>query len=174
MHRAVLSAVAFAAALALCGCGADDPEAPPPAASEAQPPVVTAPTVEAPSAIAPLPPPEALTDVLARVADANVPGADKLDLIENATPADGAAMDKFAAALRDSGYAPATFEAKDLTWADGATGVVQAIVTIKSADPQAGDFTFPMQFRFADNHWQLTRATTDALLQTGPAPTPTR
>lgn len=67
------------------------------------------PAAQPPSTIAPLPPPNALTDVLARMADANIPGADKLDLVENATPADGAAMDKFATALRDGGYAPATF-----------------------------------------------------------------
>lgn len=181
MHRtirfAVLSAVAFAAALGLSGCGEDEPAARPPASTEVQPPPVTSPTVaqtDPGATVAPLPPPEALTDVLARIADANIPGADKLDLIENAAPADGAAMDKFAAALRDGGYAPATFEAKDLTWSDGAKGVVRAIVTIASPDPQAGDFTFPMEFRFADNHWQLTRGTTDALLHIGPDPTPTR
>lgn len=173
---AVLSAVAFAAALGLCGCGADEPQGQPPAATETPPPVTTPPPPQAPdqaTPVAPLPPPEALTDVLSRIADANIPGAQKLDLIEDATPADGESMDKFAIALRDGGYAPATFEARDLTWADGAKGVVQATVTVKTANPQAGEFTFPMQFRFADNHWQLTRSTTDALLQLGPVPTPT-
>ncbi|KUI37859.1 hypothetical protein AU197_08935 [Mycobacterium sp. IS-1590] len=172
---AVLSAVAFAAALGLCGCGADEPQTPPPAATE-PPPVATSPTVPAPdpgSTSAPLPPPEALTDVLARIADANVPGAEKLYLIEDATAADGESMDKFATALRDGGYAPATFEARDLTWSDGANGVVQATITVRTANPAAGEFTFPMQFRLADNQWQLTRSTTDALLQFGPAPTPT-
>ncbi|OBF94772.1 hypothetical protein A5790_08770 [Mycobacterium sp. 852002-51152_SCH6134967] len=171
---AVLSAVALAAALGLCGCGADEPATESPAAT--QPPAATSPTVQPPdpgATSAPLPPPEALTDVLARIADANVPGAEKLHLIEDATAADGESMDKFAVALRDGGYAPATFEAKDLTWSDGADGVVQAIVTVRTANPTAGEFTFPMQFRFADNHWQLTRSTTDALLQLGPAPTPT-
>lgn len=172
---AVLSAVAFAAALGLCGCGADDPEPAPPAVTETQPPATSAPTVAAEPAtpVAPLPAPDALTDVLARIADANIPGAEKLDLIENATPADAESMDKFAAALRDGGYAPATFEAKDLQWADGGNGVVQATVTVKSADAQRGEFTFPMEFRFADDHWQLTRATTDALLFLGPDATPT-
>lgn len=171
---AVLSAVAFAAALGLCGCGTDEH----PAANEPPPPppATTSPTLQPPdpaSTLAPLPPPEALTDVLARIADANIPGPEKLDLIENATPADGESMDKFATALRDGGYAPATFEARDLTWADGAKGVVQAIVTVTTANPQAGEFTFPMQFRFADDHWQLTRSTTDQLLQLGPVATPT-
>ncbi|KUH99931.1 hypothetical protein [Mycobacterium sp. IS-3022] len=178
MHRttraAVLSAVAIATALGLCACGADEPPTEPapvgPPTTEASP----AATAQPPSTIAPLPPPNALTDVLARLADANIPGPDKLDLVENATPADAAAMDKFATALRDGGYAPATFEAKDLSWADGAD-VVLATITVKATDPQAGDFTFPMEFRFADNHWQLTRATADALLHLGenPAPTPT-
>nr|WP_090338734.1 hypothetical protein [Mycolicibacterium malmesburyense]CRL66716.1 LppK protein [Mycolicibacterium malmesburyense] len=179
MHRtnrfAVLSAVALAAALGLCGCGADEPTAQPPAATEAPPPATTTPPAPPPdpSTLAPLPPPEALADVLARIADPNIPGAEKLDLIEDGTPADAESMDKFATALRDGGYAPATFEARDLSWADGAKGVVQAVVTARTPNPQAGEFTFPMLFRFTDNHWQLTRSTTDALLQLGPAPTPT-
>lgn len=165
-----------ATALWLCACVADEPRAQP---APVAPPVTeasTAPAAQPPLAIAPLPPPTALTDVLARLADANFPGADKLGLVENATPADGAAMDKLAAALRDGGYAPAMFEAKDLAWADGAKGVVLATVTVKAADPQAGNFTYPMEFRFADDHWQLTRATSDALLHLGenPAPTPRR
>ncbi|KUI23516.1 hypothetical protein AU193_00465 [Mycobacterium sp. GA-1285] len=170
-----MSAVAFAAALGLCGCGADEPQPQPPAAAESSPPsAAPPPTVPDPgSTVAPLPPPEALTDVLARIADPNIPPADKLQLIEDATAADGESMDKFAIALRDGGYAPVTFEARDLTWADGANGVVQAIVTVRSANPAAGEFTFPMEFRFADNRWQLTRSTTDALLQLGPVPTPT-
>ncbi|GAT09244.1 hypothetical protein H7I77_17430 [Mycolicibacterium novocastrense] len=172
---AVLSAVALAAALGLCGCGADEPQTPPPPAATEPPPIATSPpTVPDPgSTSAPLPPPEALTDVLARIADANIPGAEKLHLIEDATAADGESMDKFAVALRDGGYAPATFEARDLTWSDGANGVVQATVTVRTANPEAGEFTFPMEFRLAGNQWQLTRSTTDALLQLGPAPTPT-
>ncbi|MEO3759175.1 hypothetical protein ABGB19_12915 [Mycobacterium sp. B14F4] len=124
---------------------------------------------------APLPPPNALTDVMARLADPDIPGAEKLDTIEMATPADAAAMDKFGQALRDGGLTPTTFEATDLTWAEGRQGNVLALVTIKTANPDAGDFTFPMEFHFADNHWQLTRKTADALLQLGdvPAPTPT-
>ena len=57
------------------------------------------------------------------------------------------------------------------------------MVTLKTANPQAGDFTFPMEFSLADNAWQLTRRTADVLLQLGrgatrhrapPTPTPTR
>ncbi|SEH76098.1 hypothetical protein SAMN04489835_3770 [Mycolicibacterium rutilum] len=174
-RAAVLSAVAIAAALGLCACG-DDPAAAPPAAPATPAPITKPPTVEPsePSAaVAPLPPPSALTDVLARLADGAIPGGDKLDVIENATPADGASMDRFTTALRDGGYAPVTFEANDLTWADGQKGVVLAVVTIRTANPQAGDFTFPMEFRFADDHWQLSRRTADSLLQMGePTPTP--
>ncbi|MCV7281006.1 hypothetical protein H7J88_15290 [Mycolicibacterium flavescens] len=170
----VLSAVAIAAALGLSACG-DDP-APAPAAPATPAPITRPPTVTAaePSVpVAPLPPPNALTDVLARMADGAVPGADKLDVIEDATPADGDSMDKFTTALRDGGYAPVTFEATDLTWADGQKGVVLAVVTIRTANPQAGDFTFPMEFRLADDHWQLSRRTADSLLQIGEAsPTP--
>lgn len=167
---AVLGAVVIATALGLTGCGADEPPANPPSSSlraAAEPPTAEPPT------IAPLPPPNALTDVMARLADANVPGAEKLGLVENATPADVAAMDKFATALRDGGYAPLTFEARDLRWADGEKGVVLATVNVKTANPASGDFTFPMEFRFADDHWQLTRDTSDALLQIGANPTPT-
>src|ERR1700761_6473192 len=52
----------------------------------------------------PLPPPQALTDVLGRLADPNVPGANKLNLVEGATPDSAATIDKFANALRDNGY----------------------------------------------------------------------
>jgi hypothetical protein len=177
VHRttraAVLGAVAFAAALGLGGCGEEPPR--PPSSIETLPPITKPPTVaesQVSATMAPLPPPNALTDVLARVSDANIPGAEKLDAIESATPADGAAMDKFGQALRDGGYAPATFEAKDLRWTDGKQVNVLAVVTIKTANPAAGDFTFPMEFRFADNHWQLTRRTADALLHLGQEPVP--
>ena len=135
------------------------------------PPTVPPPPEAAPTA--PLPPPNALSDVVARIADPEIPGAEKLDSIEMATPADAAAMDKFGRALRDAGLTPTTFEAKDLNWADGRQGNVLAMVTIRTANPDAGDFTFPMEFHFADNRWQLTRDTADSLLQIGDVPVPT-
>jgi hypothetical protein len=128
---------------------------------------------QASASMAPLPPPTALTDVTVRLTDAHIPGAEKLDVIEMGTPDDAAAMDKFGQALRDGGYTPMTFEAADLRWAEGTKGNVLALVTIRTANAEAGDFRFPMEFRFADNHWQLTRATADALLQLGEAPPPT-
>ncbi|ULE35828.1 hypothetical protein K3G64_18955 [Mycobacterium sp. IDR2000157661] len=173
----------MAAALGLVGCGDDESAQTPPVATPApitRPPTVTAPPDSAPTA--PLPPPAALTDVMARIADPNIPGVEKLDAIEMATPDDAVAMDKFGQALRDGGLTPTTFEAKDLTWADdsqggqqGAQPAVLAMITIRTADADAGEFTFPMEFHFADGRWKLTRDTADALLQLGdvPAPTPT-
>lgn len=178
MHRTiratVLGAVAIAAALGLGACG--DNAAPPAPSSAAPAPITKPPTVAQPPTaptMAPLPPPSALTDVLARITDASIPGDQKLDAIEAATPADAAAMDKLGQALRDGGYQPAIFEAKDLRWSEDQTGNVLAVVTIKTANEQAGDFTFPMEFRFANNHWQLARRTADAMLQLGQAPPPT-
>jgi hypothetical protein len=185
VHRttraAVLGAVAIAAALGLSGCSGQE-EANPEASMQTLPPITKPPTIPPEvqgATIAPLPPPQALIDVMARVADPNVPGADKIDLVEFATPDDAAAMDKFGKALADGGYQPLTFEATDLRWAQGAPGKVLAVVTIKTANPQAGDFKFPMEFNSVDDKWQLTRRTADALLHLGevasqpPSPTPT-
>lgn len=169
----VLGAVAIAAAFGLSGCG-DDEQARVPPPVETLAPITKPPTVAAPpESTAPLPPPSALTDVMARIADPDIPGADKLDTIEMATPADAAAMDKFGQALRDGGLTPTTFEATDLTWAESEQGNVLALVTITTPNPEAGEFRFPMEFHFADNHWQLTRETADALLQLGDVPSPT-
>jgi hypothetical protein len=147
------------------------------------PPITKPPTIppEVQGAmVAPLPPPQALTDVMARVGDPNVPGAEKVDLVEFGTPEDAAAMDKFTKALADGGFQPVIFEATDLRWADGAPGKVLALVTIKSAGAQAKDFQFPMEFNSVDDKWQLARRTADALLHLGevapkpasPTPTP--
>ncbi|HEX2283388.1 MAG TPA: hypothetical protein VHI10_00965 [Mycobacterium sp.] len=125
---------------------------------------------------APLPAPTALTDVLHRLADPNVAGAHKVDLIEFATPDDAAALDRFTKAVHDGGFAPLAFEARDLTWAQSDPGNVDATVVVTSANRQAGgDFTFPMEFTPAHGSWQLTRRTADLLLELGqqPAPTPT-
>ena len=146
------------------------------------PPITKPPTIPPEAqveAAPPLPPPAALIDVMARIADPNVPGAAKVDLVEFATPDDAAAMDKFGKALADGGYQPLTFEATDLRWSEGTTGKVLALVIIKTANPQAADFKFPMEFNAVDGKWQLTRRTADALLHLGeaaatpPSPTPT-
>ncbi|BBX02661.1 hypothetical protein [Mycolicibacterium moriokaense] len=137
--------------------------------AEAPPPVVPAPAPVAP--VAPLPPPTALSDVLNRIADSAVPGAEKTALIEDAAPTDAAAMDKFGVALRQAGYDPVSFEARDLRWVQGSTDRVSALVTLKTENPQAGDFTYPMEFTLADGSWQLARRTADELLgENSPAP----
>lgn len=178
----VLGAVAIAAALGVSGCSGQDEENNPEASMQTLPPITKPPTIapeDQGATIAPLPPPQALTDVMARIADQNVPGADKVDLVESGTPEDAAGMDKFSKALADGGYQPVTFEATDLRWAQGTPGKVLALVTIKTAGTQAKDFQFPMEFNFVDNKWQLTRRTADALLHLGevapapPSPTPT-
>jgi hypothetical protein len=175
IRATVLSAVAIAAALGLGGCGGDHAPGPP-AAVETPPPITkppTAPTSPLPSAN-PLPPPTALTDVMARLADANIPGTEKVGLVEYATADDAPALDRFGRALRDGGFTPATFEATDLTWSQAHQGNVVANVTIKTAGPQAGgNFTFPMEFSPTHGSWQLTRQTADMLLQLGQEPTAT-
>jgi hypothetical protein len=115
--------------------------------------------------VAPLPPPTALADVMNRIADSNVPGADKTALIESAAPGDAAAMDKFGQALTQNGYTPLTFDARDLRWVQGTSDTVSAVISLKSANPQAGDFSYPMDFILTDNTWQLARASADELLQ---------
>lgn len=176
-RAAVLGAAATAAALGLGACGAEEP--PPPAASETLPPITAPPAVPpsepAPQAV-PLPPDTALTDVIYRLADAAVPGAEKLNLVQHATPADAAALDKFARALADGGFVPLTVEAQDMNWSQDGAGDIVARIVIKPADPQAGDFTFPMEFSPAPDNWQLTRQTADVLLYADkePSPTPTR
>ncbi|HJT95433.1 MAG TPA: hypothetical protein VJ777_26430 [Mycobacterium sp.] len=179
MHRTiratVLSAVAIAAALGLSGCGGDDNSGQP-AAVESPPPITKPPAapVSPPPAIDPLPPPTALTDVMARLADVNVPGADKVALVEYATADDAAALDRFGRALRDGGFTPLTFEATDLTWSQAHPGNVVANIIIKTANRQAGgDFTFPMEFSPTHGSWQVTRQTADMLLQLGQEPTAT-
>jgi hypothetical protein len=170
IRAAVLSAVAIAAALGLSGCSGDNKTSQP-APVETPPPITE--NTAAPAAD-PLPPPTALTDVLARLADPNIPGPDKVGLVEYATADDAAALDRFGRALRDGGYMPVTFEATDLDWSQSHHGNVVANVTVKSANPPAGgDFRFPMEFSPTHGSWQLTRQTADMLLQLGQEPTAT-
>src|SRR4029077_15117722 len=110
MHRhlsVVLSAATAVAAFWLSGCSHREPKVPPSSPSAtvtaASSPIITAPPT------APLPSPEALTEVLNRLADPNVPGITKVSLVEGATPESAATLDKFTNALRDNGYLPMTF-----------------------------------------------------------------
>ncbi|CDO33469.1 LppK protein [Mycolicibacterium vulneris] len=176
---AVLSAATIVAALGLCGCSSPDH----PASSSH--PKTSALTTTAPAAppAAPLPAPEALTGVLDRLADVNVPGADKVVLVEQGTADDAAALDKFGKALADNGFTPLTFEATDLAWSQTEPANVVATVKVTSGgDGSARDFSFPMEFTPHGDGWQLTRHTADLLLVMGPfsetsappAPTPPR
>lgn len=166
---AVLSATTIVVALGLSGC-AEEPIPPAPSTSTSAP---VAGTQAAPQA--PLPTPEALTDVLARLADPAVPGDQKVALVQYATAEDGAALDRFARATVDGGLAPLTFQATDLGWSPTDYGDVVATVTVNSANPTPENppFTFPMQFTFSEGAWQLSRATADQLLELGPLPTGT-
>jgi hypothetical protein len=172
----ILSAVAIAAALGLGGCGGDDNKDHP-AAVETSAPITNPPTAvpqQPPPATAPLPPPTALTDVMARLADPDLPGAEKVGLVEYATADDAAALDRFGRALRDGGFMPLSFEATELTWSQAHQGNVVATIVVKTANRQAGgDFTFPMEFSPTDGSWQLTRQTADMLLQLSQGPTAT-
>src|SRR5258708_16615619 len=99
-HLLVTSSAAIAvAAFGLVGCSHSASNSSPseelaePSASTA---VASVPT-------APLPAPEALTDVVARLSDPAVPGSDKVNLVEAATPETAGNLDKFGNALRDGG-----------------------------------------------------------------------
>lgn len=126
-----------------------------------------------------MPPPDALTDVLYRLADPGVPGSQKLNLIEGATPDSAGALDKFANALLDGGYAPMTFTARDIAWSDRHPADVVATVDVTTPNPGMSGFTFPMEFKPHQGGWQLSQQTAEMLLAFGnsqettvPAPTP--
>lgn len=156
------------AALGASGCSRD----------MAQPPVsethASAPAAPTPSDPGPLPPPQALSDVIARLADPAVPGGDKLALVENTTPPDAAALDSFATALRDNGFVPVAVRADDIV--PSGPGAVVALITVTGPDSDSardGEFAFPMEFKRVGNGWQLSRQTADMLLAFGNARTAT-
>lgn len=174
----VLSAATIVAALALSGCSNHDDSKPAPSPVSPQSSAL---------AIAPsdpgaaLPAPEALADVLYRLADPAVNGSDKLALIESTTPDDAATIDRFAAALRDGGFTPLTVTASDIRWLDRQPSDALATVNVTTSNPaNPGVFTFPMEFSPHDGGWQLSRETADMLLAfgnaraeaNGPSPSP--
>jgi hypothetical protein len=171
MHRPLslaLSAVTTLAAVGLAACSSPHPKAgssavsslPPASSSQVAAPVTT-----------PLPPPEALTDVLTRLADPNVPGTSKVNLVEGATPDSAATLDKFTGALRDNGYLPMTFNANDIAWSDKNPSNVKANVAVHTAQANNANFTFPMEFSPFQGGWQLARHTAEMLLALGKSPT---
>ncbi|MCX2930388.1 hypothetical protein ORI20_08880 [Mycobacterium sp. CVI_P3] len=163
---AVLSAATIVAALSLSGCS-----------PQPEPNATQSPFEQSSTALAPPPPtatalptPEALTDVLYRLADPAVKGADKLQLVEAATPDDAAAIDKFGAALRDGGFTPLTFTATEIRWSDRRPNDALASVNVSTSNPaNPGAFTFPMEFRQDKGAWQLSRETANMLLAFGNA-----
>jgi hypothetical protein len=170
-----LSAATIVAAVGLSGCSGGDAKV---ASSEAGSAALATPTpVGAPPA-APLPAPEAIVDVLARLSDPAVPGSNKVNLVEGATPESAASLDKYTNALRDGGYLPMTFAAKDLAWSDKNPSNVTATVTVNTAAADHRVFTFPMEFTPHEGGWQLSRKTADMLLALNnstpsPSPSPT-
>jgi hypothetical protein len=176
MHRhpanlvGALSAVIGAAVFVLAGCSSHESK---PSSSDAQSEAPGPGATSSPPAVppaAPLPPPEALTDVLGRLADPNVPGTGKLNLVEGATPESAATLDKFTNALRDNGYQPVTFVADNIAWSDKNPADVVASITVKSARANNGVFTFPMEFTPFQGGWQLSKRTAQMLLALGNSP----
>ena len=171
--RRTLAAL-LVAAVGPVGCA---PSAPPvPVAEPATPSVASV----APVAPGPLPAPEALTGVLSRLADPALPGADKLPLVAGASATDAATLDRFAAALRDGGYTPATFTAAGIRWSPDAPAAqprVLADITVSAPGATSGaktgsgpgPFSFPMEFEPAGGGWQLTRDTAEMLFAFGEA-----
>ncbi|MCG5433415.1 hypothetical protein LV457_14120 [Mycobacterium sp. MYCO198283] len=155
----------------LAGC-ADEQH---PAAVPASPSTPSS-TVAAPAAPGPLPAPEALTDVLYRLADPGLPVDQKFALIDGSGAEDAAVIDGFAQALRDSGLIPVGFTATEIAWSDRVPGHVSADVTVHSENPSlTGGFTVPMEFQPYQGGWQLSRSTAQMLLTLDDAaPTPTR
>jgi hypothetical protein len=169
MHRIciTLSAATAAAALSLSGCSHSDPK-PAPAGASSLAPATTSLLAAPPTA--PPPAPEALTDVLNRLTDPNVPGSNKVNLVEGSTADSAATLDKFTAALRDNGYLPMTFVANGVAWSDKNPSNVMASITVNTAQGNNRTFTFPMEFAPFQGGWQLSRRTAEMLLALSKSP----
>jgi hypothetical protein len=171
---AVLSAATIVAALSLSGCSRDEQGASP----KAEPAPTASLTSTAAAQIAPLPRPEDLAGVLYRLADPSVPGSQKLNLVQGATPDNAAVLDQFATALLNGGFAPMKFEVRDVAWSDRDPADVVANVNISSPTPGVAKFSFPMEFTPYQGGWQLSARTANVLLAfrtaqvAPPAPTP--
>lgn len=99
-----------------------------------------------------------------------MPGTNKVQLIEGATPENAAALDRFTTALRDGSYLPMTFAANDIAWSDNKPSDVMATVVVTTAHPDNREFTFPMEFVSFKGGWQLSRQTAEMLLAMGNSP----
>jgi hypothetical protein len=169
----VLGAATTVAVVGLTGCSGSDAKVASPDAGSA---ALATPTPAGAPPTAPLPPPEAIVDVLTRLSDPAVPGSNKVSLVEGATPESAANLDKYTNALRDGGYLPMTFVARDLAWSDKNPSNVAATVTVNTSHANNRVFTFPMEFTPYQGGWQLSHKTADMLLalnNSAPAPSPT-
>src|ERR1700759_1331576 len=164
---AVLSTAAIAAVLGLSGCSSAKDDASPETSAPSTSASLS--SAAAPQA-APLPAPDALAGVLYRLADASVPGPQKLNLVEGSTPENAGVFDQFANALINGGYTPVKFDVRDIGWSDRDPADVTANVDISSTNPKGPHFGFPMEFKPAQGGWQLSARTADLLLSFGPAP----
>src|ERR1700753_309041 len=166
---AILSNAAIAALLGLAGCPSVQDDASP---EPSRPPTSLSPTA-APQ-VAPLPPPDALSGVLYRLADAALPGAQKLNLVEGATPENAGVFDQFSNALLNGGFTPVKFDVRDVRWSDRDPADAVANVDVSSSNPKGPRFSFPMEFKPFQGGWQLSARTADVLLafRTDSAPPP--
>ena len=173
MHRhlcVALGAATAVAMLGLSGCSHSGPRvlSSPTSAIHA----TSSPLIIAAPPTVPLPAAEALVDVLNRLADPNVVGADKMNLVEGATLESADNLDKFTAALRDNGYLPMTFAANNIAWSDKNPSNVMATISVKTSQAKNRNFTFPMEFTPSQGGWQLSRRTAEMLLALGNSPAP--
>jgi len=119
--------------------------------------------------VAPLPPAADLAKVLYQLGDPGVPGSQKLNLVEGATPENAAVFDQFAAALLNGGFAPMKVDVRDVAWSDRDPADVVANVDVSSPNPRGPRFAFPMEFTPIRGGWQLSARTADVLLAYSPA-----
>jgi outer membrane biosynthesis protein TonB len=164
-----LSAATAVAAFGLAACTHSEPKVLP-SSSSAAPAPTSSPLIVTAAPTAPLPVPEALVEVLNRLVDPNVPGINKVTLVEGATPESAATLDKFINALRDNGYLPMSFVANNIAWSDKNPANVVATVGVNTAKGPNGAFTFPMEFAPFQGGWQLSRKTAEVLLALGNSP----
>lgn len=107
--------------------------------------------------------------MLYRLADPSVPGSQKLNLVEGATPDNAPVFDQFATALLNGGFAPMKVDVRDVAWSDRDPADVVANVNVSSPNPRGPRFAFPMEFTPIQGGWQLSARTADVLLAYSPA-----
>ncbi len=161
-HLQLAVIAASAAVLALTACSSSNDKAAPASPSATQPASSAAAAAAVPDH--PLPDPAVLTDVLNRLGDPNLPGAEKVTAVQGATPEQ---LDKFTKAIGDAGFSPLSFTVKDPKWSTETAGDVEAVVTINSPSPKMGGFAVPMSFSPEGQGWKLSKRTSDLLLKTG-------